>query len=267
MDLSGGPERLGRGTAAAYRQVRTRVRFLEHDRPLTQDIEAVADLIRPAASRRRSGRRSNWTGKSAMKIWTDADVEAFLKVIDPADDATGGGTASAVAGAMAAGLVGMVARVSKGKPDLESDEFYDTIDAAARQLTQQLMQGGREDSEAFGAVMDAYRLPKETEEDRGARTKAIRAAMVEATRVPLSNAQLCVRVLELADRLATRFNENAASDLACARSLAGSGAEGCLANVAINLPGVKDEEAKAEMEAEARECRSVFNVLSGESDG
>ena len=202
-----------------------------------------------------------------MKTWTDADVEAFLKVIDPEDDATGGGTASAVAGAMAAGLVGMVARVSKGKPDLESDEFYDTIDVAAQALTRELMQGGREDSEAFGAVMAAFRLPKETEEDRAARSQAIREAMVLATRVPLESATRCVRVLELAEKVSARFNQNAASDLACARSLATSGAEGCLANVEINLPGVKDEEAKAELEARARELRSVFTVLSGGNDG
>ena len=136
-----------------------------------------------------------------MKVWTDEDLQAFLKVIDSEDNATGGGTASAVAGAMAAGLVGMVARVSKGKPDLESDEFYDTIDTAAQDLTRALMQGGRDDSAAFGAVMRSFTLPKCTDDEKAARSAAIRAAMVEATRVPLENAQRCIRVLELADRV------------------------------------------------------------------
>jgi formiminotetrahydrofolate cyclodeaminase len=202
-----------------------------------------------------------------MKPWTDADLQAFLKVIDPDDNATGGGTASAVAGAMAAGLVGMVARVSKGKPDLESDEFYDTIDTAAQELARDLMQGGRRDSEAFGAVMRAFTLPKCTEDEISARRNAIRSAMVEATRVPLENAQRCVRVLELADRVSAKFNENAASDLACARSLACTAAEGCLENVEINLPGVKDEQAKAEFEARSNELRSVYTVLSGGMNG
>jgi len=202
-----------------------------------------------------------------MKVWTDSDLQAFLKVIDPDDNATGGGTASAVAGAMAAGLVGMVARVSKGKPDLETDEFYDTIDTAAQDLTRALMQGGREDSEAFGAVMRSFTLPKCTDDEKAARTAAIRNAMVEATRVPLENAERCVRVLELAGRLSTKFNENAASDLACARSLACTGAEGCLENVEINLPGVKDYEARAEFEAQSNQLRSVYTVLSGGKDG
>jgi formiminotetrahydrofolate cyclodeaminase len=202
-----------------------------------------------------------------MKVWTDQDLQAFLKVIDPEDNATGGGTASAVAGAMAAGLVGMVARVSKGKPDLESDEFYDTIDTAAQDLTRTLMQGGREDSEAFGAVMRSFTLPKGTDDEKAARSVAIRTAMVEATRVPLENAQRCVRVLELAERVSKMFNQNAASDLAVARSLVCSATEGCLENVEVNLPGVKDEQAKAEFEARSNELRSVYSVLAGGTDG
>lgn len=198
-----------------------------------------------------------------MKTWTDADIEAFMKVLDSEDDATGGGTASAVAGAMAAGLVGMVARVSKGKPDLETDEFYDAIDTEAQQLTRDLMMGGREDSAAFGAVMRAFTLPKCTEEEKAARSAAIQEGMVGATRVPLENGTRCVRVLELADRLSASFNRNAESDLAVARSLAGSGAVGCLANVEINLSSVKDEEVKAEIVARANELRSVYDVVGG----
>lgn len=198
-----------------------------------------------------------------MATWTEADLQAFLKVMDPADNATGGGTASAVAGAMAAGLIGMVARVSKGKPGLESDDFYDAIDAAAQDLTRALMQGGREDSEAFGAVMRSFTLPKCTDEEKAARSAAIQEAMIAATRVPLENGARCVRVLELGDRVAKSFNRNAESDLAVARSLAASGAKGCLENVAINLSSVKDEETKAGIEDEADQLRSVLEVLTG----
>ena len=198
-----------------------------------------------------------------MATWAEADLQAFLKVIDPADNATGGGTASAVAAAMAAGLVGMVARVSRGKPDLESDEYYDAIDAEAQELTRALMQGGREDSEAFGAVMRSFTLPKCTEDEKAARSAAIQQAMIGATRVPLDNGARSVRVLELADRLAKSFNRNAESDLAVARALAVSGARGCLENVAINLSSLKDDEKRAEIESEANQLQSVFEVLQG----
>lgn len=201
-----------------------------------------------------------------MTNWDDADVGAFLKVLDPADNATGGGTASAVAGAMAAGLVGMVARVSKGKPELETDEFYDAIDTEAQELTAALMRGGREDSEAFAAVMRSFTLPKCTDDEKAARSAAIQQAMVGATRVPLENGARCVRVLELADRVSTSFNRNAESDLAVARSLAASGAEGCLENVAINLSSVKDEVIGEEIGSQERDLRGMFEALTGGED-
>lgn len=59
----------------------------------------------------------------------DENIQAFLKVLDPADNSTGGGTASAIVGAMAAALAGMVARLSIGKDGMELDEFYQERDA------------------------------------------------------------------------------------------------------------------------------------------
>ena len=86
-----------------------------------------------------------------MTTWNDDDIAAFLKVVDAEDDQTGGGTAAAVAGAMAAGLAGMVARLSIGREGMEPDPYYREIDAEAQVLTGSLLRGGREDSEAFGA--------------------------------------------------------------------------------------------------------------------
>lgn len=202
-----------------------------------------------------------------MNTWTDEDVAAFLKVMDPADDRTGGGTASAVAGAMGAGLVGMVARVSIGREGLGPAEVYREIDAGARRLTTELMAGGREDAEAFGAVMRAYGLPKGTEAEKAERSKRIRLAMVGATRVPIANGERCLGVLKLGRRLERSFNENAASDLAVGMSLARAGLEGCLANVEINLPSVKDEDARAELAARAAGLRTEYRNLEGGQDG
>jgi len=201
-----------------------------------------------------------------MTMWTEEDVAAFLKVVDPKDDRTGGGTASAVAGAMGAGLVGMVARVSIGKEGMEPESFYREIDGAAQDLTARLMAGGREDSEAFGAVMRAYTLPKCTDDEKAERSKQIRLAMIGATRVPAENAERCLEVLRLGRRLEKAYNENAASDLAVGMSLARSGLEGCLANVEINLSSVKDEEARAKLAARAAELRTAYRDLEGERD-
>lgn len=195
------------------------------------------------------------------------DIEAFLRVLDPDDSETGGGTASAVAGAMAAGLVGLVARVSVGKQDLEPGTFYDAIDASARGLTLELFGGGKEDSLAFGAVMRAFALPKGTDEEKAARSAAIQAGMVEAARVPLVNAERCARVLELVGRLEGRSNPNAASDLACARSLATTALEGCLANVEINLTSIKDEDVRSELAELAGALRAALGAAAAAGKG
>jgi formiminotetrahydrofolate cyclodeaminase len=191
-----------------------------------------------------------------MSQWTDEDVASFIKVIDPADDQTGGGTASAVAGAMAAGLAGMVARLSIGREGMEPEAFYREIDAEAQVLTGSLMRGGREDSEAFGAVMRAFTLPKCTDAEKAARSAAIQDGMVGAAKVPLQNAERCARVLDLVTRLKGRSNRNAASDLQVGGALARTALEGCLANVAINVESIKDEQTVAGLTARARELRA-----------
>lgn len=187
----------------------------------------------------------------------DKNVQAFLKVLDPRDNSTGGGTASAVAGAMAAALAAMVARLSVGKAGMEPDDFYAQRSETLTSLSDELFVGGRQDSEAFAAVSRAFRLPKGTEEEKVVRSQAIQAAWVQATEVPLANAQRCAQVLALARELEGRSNENAASDLACAFYLARAGIRGCLENVAINLPMIKDEVRAAQLSEEAQLIREA----------
>jgi len=167
---------------------------------------------------------------------------AFTRILDPNDNATGGGAASAVAGAMAAALVGMVARVSVGKKNMpEPDAFYQAIDAQAQALSNTLLDGSNADSAAFDKVMDAFRLPKSTDEEKTARSAAIQQATIGATETPLQNAENCARALALAAQLEGRSNVNAASDLECALFLATAGLKGALSNAEINIGSIKDE--------------------------
>jgi formiminotetrahydrofolate cyclodeaminase len=185
------------------------------------------------------------------------NIEAFLRVLDPVDNSTGGGTASALAGAMAAALVAMVARLSIGKEGLEAEAFYRELGAEAQVLSDELLDGGREDSQAFMDVRAAYKLPKQTDEQKTARRQAIQRAMIQATRVPLANMERCWRVLELGLQLRGRSNPNAASDLECALHLARAGLLGCADNVKINLPGIKDQQVAAELAERARSLKAL----------
>jgi formiminotetrahydrofolate cyclodeaminase len=184
-------------------------------------------------------------------------IEAFLQVLDPGNNATGGGTASALAGAMAAALAAMVARLSLGKGLAAGEAAYGQVCEAGETLAVELAAGGARDAEAFAAVSAAYRMPRETPEQKGARTLAIQEAMINAARVPLHNAGLCVRVLELVDLLVGRSNPDALSDLQCSGYLARAGLEGCLANVAINLPAIRDPNVVLEINQKVQTLRAL----------
>ena len=177
------------------------------------------------------------------------NINAFLRVLDATDNSTGGGTASSVAGAMAAGLAAMVARLSMDKENLLPTQTYQSIAAEAEILSAELFSGGQEDAAAFDRVTTAYKMPKDTTAAKDARTQAIQEAMQHAAEVPLSNAGRCKRVLDLCRRLENSFNTNAASDLECAIYLATAGLKGCAANVRINLPHIKDENIRKDIES------------------
>jgi len=176
------------------------------------------------------------------------NINAFLRVLDATDNSTGGGTASSVAGAMAAGLAAMVARLSMDKKDLAPTQTYQTIAAEAEILSTELFDGGQEDAAAFDRVTMAYKMPKDTTASKDVRAQAIQTAMQHAAKVPLSNAARCRRVLELCQLLKKSFNTNAVSDLECAVYLATAGLKGCAANVRINLPYIKDEKVCKDIE-------------------
>ena len=153
---------------------------------------------------------------------------------------------------MAAALVAMVARLSLPPAGPEPEATYLEIIDRCAELADALIAGGDEDTQAFAAVMAAYRMPKSTDVEKQARSPAIQAALAHATRVPLRNAELCAGVLAQVARLEGRSNRNAASDLQCAAYLARAGLQGCLANVEINLPGIKDPGVTAEIRARAQ---------------
>jgi len=174
-------------------------------------------------------------------------MDTFLRVLDPSDNSTGGGSASAIAGAMAAELVAMVARLSIQADDDKAHDLLLQIARESSTLSEKLLAGADEDARAFDAVMRAYRQPKGNDQELAARREAIQSAMITATRIPLDNATHCTHALHLATQLQDHANPRALSDLQCAFFLARAGLHGCLANVQINLPGIKDPQVATEL--------------------
>lgn len=151
----------------------------------------------------------------------------------------GGGSAAALVGALAAALVEMVAELTVQRPEYaDVAPIAGSIGAAASDLRHSLLAAADEDAAAYQGLVDARRLPRETEADRAARAARIRTAAAGAARAPLHIAQLAAEVLGLADRIAPIGNRNAASDAGVAGLLASAALQGAVLNVRINLPAL-----------------------------
>jgi len=166
----------------------------------------------------------------------------FIDKLAAATAAPGGGSASAYAGAMAAGLVSMVARLTLGKKKYESvsGEMASALEKAEA-LRAKLTAAVAKDSAAFEAVMAAFALPKVTDEQIAARAEAVQNAYVHAAEVPLSVCHAAVAVLELSAIVAAKGNVNALSDAGSSGFLAHACLKGAAQNVRANAPEVQDQ--------------------------
>lgn len=183
--------------------------------------------------------------------------DVMVRIYNSRDFTAGGGSASAVSAAMAASLVGMVARLSVGK-DLElSDENYESLAAEMDEVSLELRNGAVRDLDAFLGIKAAYALSRGTEEEKRIRREAIEKAAYTAADVPRQNAMLALKVKEAAAQMQGRSNVNAASDLEVGSDLAGSAIKGCLANIRANLPLIHDPIKVAEFESFIRKMEEA----------
>ena len=172
-------------------------------------------------------------------------ADVLSKIIDSEDTTVGGGSASALSGAMAGGMIAMVAKLSRKKPVNFSVEQYDAIAAECDTLAEKLQQGCVTDTQAYCMIVDAFKLPKGTEAEKAARSAAVQAAAIKAAEVPRDNAYLNARVYELGSSLLGNSNPACHSDLSSALYLSQSGVKDCVLNIQANLGMIKDEAVKS----------------------
>jgi len=181
---------------------------------------------------------------------TDLTVRSLIERLGTRDPVPGGGSASALAGAMAAALIRMVVELSVGGPRAEGHEdALNDIRMAAVSRQAELLSLAEQDASAYDAVVRARKLPRDSEHERAARTRKVDAALAEATRVPLATARTASAVLDLTGSLAPIGNVNAISDVGVAALLASASLGGAVLNVEINLPYVTDEALRNEAAA------------------
>jgi glutamate formiminotransferase / formiminotetrahydrofolate cyclodeaminase len=174
----------------------------------------------------------------------------------------GGGSAGAFAGSMGAALVAMVAGLTIGKKKYaEVEPEMQAIRVVAENLRSELTQAVEDDSAAFEAVMGAFKLPKDTYEQKKARDAAIIQATLNAAHIPLHVCEDAVKVMELALKCAERGNLNAISDSASGFAMSRAALTAAAYNVKININSLDDRSMGEKALSELADLESKADKL------
>ncbi len=197
-------------------------------------------------------------------------VADFTDEVSRDTPAPGGGSISALAGALGAALASMIANLSVGKGEFDS-QYENLCDLAeqAQRVKDELILAVDADTEAFNEVLKAMRMPKDTPEQNKVRDTALCEGYKSASRVPLRSAELCGQALQLCLRAAQIGNDAVMSDAGVGALMAYAGVQGAIYNVRINLPNITEagfvEEMKKNLNTLLRvskdTCDAVQNAV------
>lgn len=170
-------------------------------------------------------------------------IKDFLAKTAGSDPVPGGGSISALNAAIAAALTQMVANLTIGKKKYEEQEdMMKRIAVSANHYRKLFIENIDEDSDAYNKVFDAFKLPKETDEEKAERSRQIQDATKIAAEVPLEVARQAYVMMNIIAQVAEYGNQNAITDACVSMMTARTAVLGAILNVRINLSSIKDEE-------------------------
>ena len=171
--------------------------------------------------------------------------------------APGGGSVAALMGALGASLGGMVANLSAGKRGWDDKlQYFSEWATKAQKLKDELLFLVDEDTNAFNKVMDAFGLPKGSDEEKKARAAAIESATKYAAEIPLKVMETSAKSYELLVEMAEKGNPASVSDVGVGAGATRACIDGAALNVRINLGQLKDEKFKSELSKKVEKLRS-----------
>ena len=183
---------------------------------------------------------------------TDLTVKDFLNKVAGSDPVPGGGSIAALNGALASALAAMVANLTIGKKKYtEVQEDMQAIAQEAERLMGDFTADIDRDSDAYDRVFACFKMPKETDEEKAARSAAIQEATKYAAQVPLEVARRACSLMPRMAEVALKGNQNAVTDACVAMMSARNAVLAAVLNVRINLSSLKDAELAARLQAEA----------------
>ena len=181
-----------------------------------------------------------------MKL-RDLTTVDFINKVDEKSATPGGGSVSALASSLGVALTKMVGHLSVGKKKFREldeeiqNEFKDILETF-KTYKEELIELIDKDTEAYNLVMAAFKMPKETDEEKAVRGEEIEKATIVAIETPYRIAVLSLEALKELDYVLQYGNKNTLSDLGVSALMLYTGLEGALLNVKINIPGLKDQE-------------------------
>ena len=194
----------------------------------------------------------------------DQKIIDFLNDLKSEAPAPGGGAVAALTGAQGAALVMMVANLTIGKKKYaEYEELNIRVRDEAQEVLNRLIHGIDDDKDAFTGVSNAYAMPKETEEEKAARKKAIADASVNAGLAPLNACRAAVEGLRLNVQILGKSNKNLVSDLYVSALNLNACIQAAKMNVLANTSYLADKEMAASWEKEVAEIVKEADELTG----
>jgi glutamate formiminotransferase / formiminotetrahydrofolate cyclodeaminase len=178
----------------------------------------------------------------AKKSLVKMDLRQFCNETLSESPAPGGGSVAALMGALGVSLGGMVANLSAGKRGWDDKlSYFSEWAVKAQQLKDELLFLVDEDTAAFNSVMAAFGLPKDSAEEKAARSAAIQSANQYAAEIPLRVMETAFKAYALLGEMAENGNPASISDVGVGTLAVHASIEGAAMNVRINLAGLKDE--------------------------
>lgn len=207
-------------------------------------------------------------------------LKDFVDELGSASPAPGGGSAAALSASLSSALTAMVFNLTVGKKvyyeyDEEKKAVIEAQLSKVSELRFEFLNDIDRDAEAFLSLMAAFKLPKNTEEEKNARNKKIEAGYKSALEVPMGLARKCFGVYESIYAAAKWGNKNAVSDAGVAALLLQTAIESALLNVRINLASVQDDNLKKSIESECTRLRKqgelkrdeIMDIVYGKIEG
>ena len=190
-------------------------------------------------------------------------LKGFVDDVASSSPAPGGGSVAAYAGSQGYALIAMVCRLTIGREKYRTvEEELTLLMLTAETQKEALLALVDEDTKGFCGVMEAFRLPKDTEEEKNARREALETATIQAAEIPLKTARLCLEGLRMLPDLLEKGNPNALSDMGVAALMLESGLDGALYNILINVQGLKTQEVAQQLRATSTHLRDEGKDLT-----